>query len=249
MDLAFSRELEVEMHDIENMFKKSLQPWWEDLADLLTHLQGDRSFQLMPAVVILAYKYLDMDHEIRVAMGNLFKTIYFANRIHTLVKDSDEGQIHNQDMQFTILIGDYIFGRVLKLLLEAKADKVLDEFAQMISQINEGLVIMHKSDVCIQEVMLQTSAPFYSTAFLTAARLKGLDGDEVALYEELGLNLGMALELTLIGHSMEALNYLNETFESINKIKLITGNIDSSLDKLLKELQDMVPIYDSAAVV
>lgn len=249
MNFAFSRELEVEMSDIENMFKESLQPWWGELANLRSTLQGDYSFQLMPAVVLLAYKYLDMDHEIRVAMGNLFKTLYFANRIHTLVKDNDEGQIHNQDMQFTILIGDYIFGRVLKLLLEAGADGVLDNFAQMISLINEGQVIKHKLDESTQEILQKTSAPFYSTAFATAARLKGLEPSEVILYEELGFNLGMALELTMIGQNMEALNYLNQAHTSIEKFKVVTGNTNSSLDKLVQEMLSLVTFFDTAAVV
>ncbi len=249
MNFAFSRELELEMYAIEDRFQKSLQPWWDDLGDLLGSLQSDRSFEIIPAVTVLAYKYLDMDNELRLAMANLFKTLYFANRIHTLVRDSEEGQLHNQDMQFTILIGDYIFGRVLKLLLEAGADQLLDDFADMISQINEGSVIKHKLNENMQEVLRQTSAPFYATAFVTAAKMKGLNGVELKLYEELGFNLGMALELIMSGHRREALSYIEQTHASMNRFKALTGNLNTSLDKLVQELLAVVPCYDSAAVV
>lgn len=249
MNFAFSRELEVEMADIENIFRESLNPWWGDLANLRNKLQGDQSFQLIPAAVLLAYKYLDMEYDLRIAMGNLFKTLYFANRIHSLVRDNDEGQTHNQEMQFTILIGDYIFGRVLKLLLEAGADQVLDDCAQLVSLINEGQVIKYKSDKSIQEVLQKTSAPFYSTAFLTAAKLKGLEPTQAKLYAEVGFNLGMTLELSLIGQKMEALNYLNYTHSAIDKFQIEAQDNNFELDKLVQEMLDMVSFFDTAAVV
>lgn len=249
MSFAFTRELEVEMSDIENKFRESLKPWWAQLANLHNKLQADQSFQLIPAVVLMAYKYLDMERDVRVAMGNLFKTLYFANRIHSMVSDNEEGQIHNQEMQFTILIGDYIFGRVLKLLLEAGADQVLDDFAHMISLINEGQVIKHKLDKSPREVLQKTSAPFYSTAFLTAAKLKGLEPTQAMLYAEVGFNLGMTLELSLIGQKMEALDYLNNTHSLIDKFQIAALDNNFELDKLVQEMLEMVSFFDTAAVV
>ena len=249
MNFAFTRELEVEIYDMEKMFKQSLQPWWGDMSFLLARLQDDTSFQLMPPVAILAYKFLGMDRKINVSMANIFKTIYFASKIHIMIRDSEEGQPQNQELQFTILIGDYIFGRVLKLLLEARADQLLDEFACMISQINEGLVIKYKLDESLQEVLYRSSAPLYSTAFASAAKLKGLVPAGVKMYEQIGLNLGMALELTIAGDTMGAMDYLDQTYAAIGDFKAVTGEGNASLDKLLLELQTMLTVSNSAAVI
>lgn len=249
MNFAFTRELEVEIFDMEKMFKQSLQPWWGDISFLLARLQGDLSFQLMPSVAVLAYRFLDMDRRITVSMANIFKTIYFASKIHIMIKDSEEGQPQNQELQFTILIGDYIFGRVLKLLLEARADQLLDEFARMISQINEGLVIKYKLDASLQEVLFKSSIPLYATAFASAAKLKGLAPEGIKIYEQIGLNLGMALELAMAGDTLGAMDYLDQTYATIGDFKAATGEGNTSLDKLLQELQTMLTVSNSAAVI
>lgn len=249
MNFAFTRELEVEINDMDKLFKQSLQPWWGDMSFLLARLQGDLSFQLMPQVAVLAYKFLDMDRQTTVAMANIFKTIYFATKIHIMIKDSEEGQAQNQELQFTILIGDYIYGRVLKLLLEAGADQLLDDFAQMMSQINEGLVIQYKLNGRLQDVLLKSGAPLYATAFTTAAKLKGLNQTGIKMAEQIGHNLGMALELVIAGESMEALLYLDRTEAAIRDFKAFSGTGNASLDRIMQELHNMLTVSKSAAVI
>lgn len=249
MNFAFTRELEVEINEMDKLFKRSLQPWWGNMSFLTARLQGDLSFQLMPQVAVLAYKFLDMDRETTISMANMFKTVYFASKIHIMIKDSEEGQIQNQELQFTILIGDYIFGRVLKLLLEAGADQLLDDFSQMMSQINEGLVIKYKLNGRLQDVLLKSSVPLYAAAFKTAAKLKGLNQREIKMAEQIGQNLGMALELVIAGEGAEALAYLDRTDAALRDFNALTGKGNTSLDKLLQELHNMLTISKSAAVI
>lgn len=249
MNFAFTRELEVEINDMEKLFKQSLQPWWGDMSFLVARLQGDMSFQLMPQVAVLAYKFMDMDHQKTVSMANIFKTIYFASKIHIMIKDNEEGQTQNQELQFTILIGDYIFGRVLKLLLEAGAEQLLDDFAQMISQINEGLVIQYKLNGRLPDVLLKSSAPLYATAFSTAAKLKGLNPAGIQMAEQIGHYLGMTLELLIAGETMEALGYLDRTDAAVRDFNAFAGQSNTSLDKLLQELHNMLTVSKSAAVI
>ena len=236
MNAAFTRELEAELINIDINFQQSLQPWWEDLNFLRARLQGDTTLQLMPAVVLLAYQHLDLDEKLSISMASLFKTLYFANLIHNQVKDEEEGQLNNQDLQFTILIGDYIFGRVLKLLLEIGAVQVLDSLALMICQINEGLVIEHKLGEKQPEILKSGTASIYATAFLTAARLKGLTHEAIELYEQLGFTIGMALELLVAGMSTQAQRYIEKSADVIAKFKVATGITNGRLDKFLQDL-------------
>jgi hypothetical protein len=249
MNFAFTRELEVEINEIDLMYQKSLQIWWEDLASLRGRLQDDKSLRLMPAVVMLAYKYLDLDHTTSIDMASLFKTLYLANLIHKQVKDEEEGQLNNQDLQFTILIGDYIFGRVLKLLLEIGAVQVLDNLAALMCQISEGLVMEYKLKQNQLEVSKSGNVSFYAIGFLSAARLKGLNDESIELYEQLGFNIGLTMELLIIGNVAQAKLYIEKSVDVLAAFQAKAGFANGCLDKLLQDLAGEIPaVYISAAI-
>jgi hypothetical protein len=197
MDFIFTGSMRADLQEVENSFKISLLPWWDDIVQYIPKMEADMSFRVVPAMVINAYRGLGLKRDLTIQMANMFKTIYFASKIHVLIKDDREGQVHNQELQFTILIGDYIFGRVLKLLLEAHVDQLLDMFAHMICKINEGLIIEYKmaAGLPLREILAQTRGPLYYYAFLSAAQLGDLSPDQSERYAQIGFNLGMFLEL------------------------------------------------------
>ncbi len=240
MNFAFTRFLAEELKEVDAMCQESLQIWWDDLASLRECLQNDRSFQLMPAVVVLAYKYLDSDHKLTVDMAGLFKTLYFADLIHNQVMDEEEGQLNDQRLQFTILIGDYIFGRVLKLLLRIGAVQVLDDLALMICRINEGLVMQYKLDAKQLDVIERGNAAIYETAFVTAARLKMLDQEAIKLYGRLGFNIGVAIELLIAENTDQALPYIETSSELLAQFKNMQRFQDNCLQDLLQDLANEI---------
>ncbi len=240
MNFAFTRFLAEELKEVDAMCRESLQIWWDDLAALRECLQNDRSFQLMPAVVVLAYKYLDSDRRLTVDMAGLFKTLYFADLIHNQVMDEEEGQLNDQNLQFTILIGDYIFGRVLKLLLRIGAVQVLDNLALMICRINEGLVMQYKLDVEQLDVIKRGNAAIYETAFVTAAKLKMLDQESIRLYGRLGFNIGVAIELLIAENTDQALPYIEASAGLLAQFKNMQGFQDNCLQDLLQELANEI---------
>jgi len=199
---------QAELNSVNELFIDSLKPWWDDLQGYVPPLAGEMSYRAVPALVINAYHFLGLSRELGIKMANMFKTIYFATRIHEMIGDDEEGQEHTQELQFTILIGDYIFGRVLKLLLDTNTEQLLDMFAAMICEINEGLIVKYKSVGSLEEILAVTRAPFYSYAFRGAAQLKGFGAEEGAAYGNLGHNLGMAVELLAAGQLTEAADYL-----------------------------------------
>lgn len=249
MNFAFARKLEVELNEIDLTHQKSLQIWWEDLASLRERLQDDKRLQLMPAVVMLAYKFLDSDHTLSIDMASLFKTLYLANLIHKQVKDEEEGQLNNQDLQFTILIGDYIFGRVLKLLLEVGAVQVLDNLAELICQISEGLVIEHKLKENQPEILKKGNVSFYATGFLSAARLMDLDHEAIELYKQLGFNIGLAMELLINGNFAKAKLYIEKSTDMLTVFQSKTGFANGCLDKFLQDLAGEMPVVHSSVAI
>ncbi|MDD3364692.1 MAG: hypothetical protein PHZ03_06905 [Syntrophomonas sp.] len=237
MEFIFTREIKADLLDVDNLFKSSLSPWWDEIDGYARKMDGDLSFQLLPAMVISAYRCLGLENKLSIQMANLYKTINFANKIHVMVKDEEEGQEHNQELQFTILIGDYIFGKVFSLLLETRADKLLDSFAAMICEINEGLIVKYKLNRNLQEVLARTRAPLYKNAFKSAGELAGLAPEITGIYGELGYNLGMALELVYVHEQkQDAGDYFIKAEQLLQSLSRHIIGMEPVFQKLVQEM-------------
>jgi len=234
MDFIFTGEMKADLQEVDNIFRKSLLPWWDEISVYMPGANEDPGFKLLPAMVINAYKYLGIDKNLAIQMANLFKIIHFASKIHVLIKDDEEGQKHNQELQFTILIGDYIFGKVLRLLLETHADRLLDMFATMICDLNEGLIVEYKLNAGLSEVLARTRGPLYHKAFLSAAHMAGWAEDSVEIYGDLGYNLCMALELIYIyAQNATGKEYLDKAQKISEQMNI---KEKSALDSLMGEM-------------
>jgi geranylgeranyl pyrophosphate synthase len=198
MDFIDTREMKQDLQEVDQAFESSLAPWWNEIELYMPRINEDPGMKILPAIVLAAYKSIGLSRELALQMANLFKILLLANRIHLLIQDDEEGQQHNQDLQFVILIGDYIFGKVLRLLLDTDAERLLDMFAVMIGDINEGHIMQFKLNGTREEVLAKTRAPLYQNAFGSAAQLDGWPEEKAELYGGVGRDLGMALELTCI---------------------------------------------------
>ncbi len=237
MEYILSREMKADLLQVNSIFKENLAPWWDEIKVFVHKLDEDESFQLIPAMVIYAYRQLGLERKLSLQMANLFKTLYFASKIHVLIKDDEEGQEQNQEMQFAILIGDYIFGKVLSLLLELRVDRLLDMFAAMICEINEGLILQYKLNGGLIEVLSRTKAPLYSNTFRSAAQLAGLSDERVIIYDEIGYNLGMGVELMLVCEQKEDQSYLDRAEQLIKKFQENMNLSESSLQELVHKIR------------
>lgn len=195
MNLIFTRDLKAELAELEQVFKHSFLPWKDNIDNYVNRLNNDFTWTILPFVVMSIYKYTGHNRQLSIAMSNIFRTCYLSHRIHALVKDDEEGQQHDRELQFNILIGDYLLGYVLKALVDVKADSQLEDFIRMISEINHGMLVKHKLNGSCEEVAEKTRAPFYATAFLTAAQLAGYDRETCKLYHNMGFHFGMSAEL------------------------------------------------------
>ncbi|MGI5912045.1 MAG: hypothetical protein ACOX6E_05635 [Syntrophomonadaceae bacterium] len=237
MNLTFIWEQKAEMNDLERLFNNSFSPWWDHVNSHINKLKNDITWNVLPLAVMSVYKYAGHNRQMSIAMSNVFRNCYLAHSIHASVRDDDEGQQYDQELHYNILIGDYVSGYILKNLVELNQESIVGEFAIMISKINQGMLIKHKlcGDYC--EVIRTTRAPFYETAFLTAARLAGHDIKVCNLYNQMGFNLGMSIEL---GQSQEfrdrAQTYFHECETLFHKINRKNNNPNSNLEKAIKDL-------------
>lgn len=247
--LSLIQELDTEVNEMEARFRQGLASWWEDLLPYMIRLREDFTWNLLPPLVLAVYKFAGVNRQLGISMANVFKTLYLANFVYSSVKDEEEGQDHDQEMQFSILIADYLFGHVLKQLVLADASHLLKHFADMVAEINEGLVMEHKLGVNSRQAMMKTRAPLYKTTFATAAELAGLDGDRKSIYQDLGFNYGMAVEL--LHHNRfydEAEAYYNQSRLLMRRLNA-NNPVQNSLEKALIELHLFSCDIEKAAVV
>lgn len=248
--LSFIRELDNDASEIDVRFRQGLLPWWEDLLPYIESLQEDFTWNALPPLVLAAYRFAGLNRQLGLAMANVFKTLYLANRVYCSVKDEEEGQVHDQQLQFSILIADYLFGNVLKQLVVAETSHLLNHFSAMVAEINEGLVEQHKLHMPVQETLAKTRAPLYATAFLTAAELAGMDEEKQCMFNRLGFNYGMAMELLQGGsYYKEAEAYYNETRHLFHRLNPVASAPIIPLEKVLTEMHLYGCDVEKAAVV
>ncbi len=250
MMFNFAGEFKRELMDMGKMFQDNIYPWWEDIYIYIRRLDNDFTWNTLPIVVLSIYKFIGIERSFSIQMANIFKMVYFTNSIHAYIKDDTEGQEYNRELQFNILIGDYFFGRVLKQLNDLRADKLLPLFSKLICEINEGMVMKHRLGAADNEVLEKTKASFYSTAFLTAAELTDIEGQEKELLAKLGNNIGMALELlndkAPLEDIYEFVDFSELFFKEINQKRMLTN---SNMEKLIKELHDITYGIEKVVVV
>jgi hypothetical protein len=250
MNLLFTRDLKTELADLEQVFKHSLLPWWDNIDIYVENLKTDLTWIILPPVVMSIYQFAGHSRQLSIAMSSIFRNCYLAHRIHGLIKDDEEGQQYSQNLQFNILIGDYISGLVLKALVETKTDHLLNDFAEMIADVNEGMVIKHKLDASFSKIIETTRAPFYATAFLTAAKLAGYSAEWYQFYYQMGYHFGMCIELGQdpIFHQ-QAQSHVHQCEQLFLKINKRSNISNSNLEKAIRELHSQFCGMEEFAVV
>lgn len=247
----FSRELQKEIYLVEYTLKESLSSWQEEIDRFAQFLEADDLWRGIPEFVILAYEYFGMDRDLSIKIAAIFKMAYLVNFIHETIQDDEEGQEYNQKLQFTILIGDYLLGKTMSLILEAGGAGVVDSFAEMMAEVNEGLIIKHKIDYKSDEVVRKTKASYYGTTLITAARLAGINNEsELNIINSLGINIGIAMYLIYTKESHDKISpYVNKVNELFTKVNQHSKVVNSYLEKAIGEISAFSGNLSKRAVI
>ena len=246
MEYLFAHDYRHQLNEVERYFKAGMLKPWPEINTYINRLEGDTTWDHLSLMTMVFYEHLSIDQRLSTVMAYIYKNLYLAQSIHCGVKDDEEGQEYNQDLQFAILIGDYTFGYIMQLLLENKAEKVLDSLSAMICTISEGLVRKHQQAWNHIREVEEIKAPLYATAFQTAAQLAG--GGQESAYYRLGHDIGMAVELLHLGINQQVDKYIHSSFEILSSLK--EGNACYGvMMKVINELHDLACNQDHAAVI
>jgi len=235
MIFSITRELKNELVLADQLFNKTLSSWFDCIDSTWFNFKDDFTFQNISALSIMAYKLNGVPQDKMMQMTNIFKMVYVNTNLHGKIVDSHEGQIYNREMKLRILLGDQILGRVLKLILEAEADHLLGHLTEMIELINEGLVLKYKMNASPEEVLKRTRGSIYASIFYSAAKLAQQNESRTALFEKLGFNLGMAMELCVRGN-LEAHGYTAKSNQILAGLSLKPSKDYAIISNLINEL-------------
>lgn len=195
MNWGFTRGLQEELLLVETSFKTYLNPWWKEVEMYYERLKDDVTFAMLPALTLSVYRHVGHDLFTSTTLATISKIIYFSNSIHEHIKDDEEGQKPDRELQFSILIGDYMLGQVLNILVDERLDVLLPLFSNMMAEVNQGLIEKYKMNLDWRQGIEKSRMPIYRIVFASAARLAQADAKEEERLSKLGYHAGMAIEL------------------------------------------------------
>ncbi len=199
-----------ELIETDILLRECLLPWDEHLQGFRKDLKRVIHWTALPAITVAVNRRFDGHDRIGSHMAAIFAIMYLADHIHCSVRDDEEGR--SGGVQFSILLGDYLFSKAVCLLDRIDGHNLLQHISQLMCSVNEGHVMRKlaggKPDL---EILGYEKATYYKYSFLAAADAGGCGSLECKFYGETGFNLGMALTLYDEGLDKVALSYLEKT--------------------------------------
>jgi hypothetical protein len=141
-------------------------------------------------------------------MATIFQLMYMASEIHNRIGD-DEGNsvlssaFEEQTPHFPVLFGDYVYGKLLKLLCEIDCADWVRVLAEVICQMSEGAVIRKEvleADESNLETAVEVLDKEYGRLFAEAGRtgvlLAGGTSVEAERFGHFGGLFGMIIGAT-----------------------------------------------------
>ncbi len=210
---------------------------FEELVKLsLNHLE----LNLCPAVVFAVTRALAKDVPNMIPLASLFQYIFLSDKVHRLVTDGD---IPEDQRQYPILVGDYLFGQAFKKLCEKDLFPHLKEFTKLIEDMNQGVIqrwSLKDKPMLLDDYKLilgKEKASILKLAAKMTAEINDTRENVRNKLERFGYNLGMAWAFNGEGLNSSIKNEYLDKADS--DIKSLTG---MCLIQPLNELYDYVKI-------
>ncbi|MGE5398668.1 MAG: hypothetical protein ACM3MK_14175 [Chitinophagales bacterium] len=240
MILSLAPEV-TEIKEVYDFLSENLKPWTKDLDEHARTASQDVHWVTLPWLALLINRYFGNQRIHELYLSTIFSLLYFSDHIHGKVLDDQEGQSCNQTLQFSILLGDLIFGKAIQLLLKMDEFELLPYMTSLIAHANEGHVISRKTGADDLDTIGLEKALYYKTLFLTASIIGGCSGRELKLYEDIGYSLGMVITLQDRGMSAKSLPYL-EKAEALLANQRRSNYDKCGLHRMIDELHDGLEI-------
>ena len=224
--MALVNCIESELNEVKSQIAKETQFKSSSLEELLEYEMNGLDRHLFPAIVLTIGKITEDNREVNISLASIFQYIFLAHSIHRLV---DKEDVKASTRQYSVLIGDFLFGQTFYKICDESLYKYAWEFVKVIETINEGVIMrwrlkdktMSAKDYSI--IISKERAALTRLAGRLAAKVAGLKEPYQQRIEDFCYSIGMAWAAweeniyTSIVHEylINAKRYLDELKDSL----------------------------------
>lgn len=239
MDLLLPLSWQPIQQELEGMIAKLGARMHRAERSLLNGLLPSLNQDLLvpPALVFFSARLFPKKKEIDLP-ATFMEIIYLGTVLHALA-----GRRNGRKQQLSILIGDYLFSQLFYLICETDCLFLLERFAILITEMNEGFA-------CQEESRLKSLEPSsdelliwlhkqYGTLLgeccLLGSLFAGGKTEEQLLLEEVGVSLGIAYGAVKQGCELSwSADYLQKAFEVL--VSLPESTARDELERFASDL-------------
>ncbi|WP_051688197.1 polyprenyl synthetase family protein [Desulfofalx alkaliphila] len=205
---------------------------------------------IRPAVVVLSAKVFDYKKEPTITFASIIQLIYMGTKAHAHITEMDTQPGIDLDprdgCQYPVLVGDYLYGKTFRLLVDTGLVRYLGPLAEMICHISEGCTLQCQlananvtaaSDYAL-EIVRKETAELFGRCSSIAADINGAAKEQIEQMYDFGVNFGCGYGLLQRGNaSQEEINiYFNRALETLKSLAPSDGQQQlTELTELLKQ--------------
>ena len=197
-----------EFRSYEQAFALALQSDNQLLSQVLDYIHSKRGKQLRPILVLLSAALCRgvTDKTIQTAVA--LELMHTASLVHDDVVDDTptrrgSNAVHTQwTNKIAILVGDYMFTRVMQILTDLRSSTILNVVSQMGADLTSGeLLQLHSgesmwiSEKQYNQIIEQKTACLFAACSEAGAASTGATPRQMAAIKQFGLHLGMCFQL------------------------------------------------------
>lgn len=199
---SFWEALRPELLLVRQRMNKELEIKMGPVSDFLDLQLDAIPLLVLPALVILSARSFSYNHPRVICMASMVQMMFLSSSIHNqIMDDGEESLVKTQpEPQYPALVGDLVYGKVLRLLCEANCVEMLPWLAGVICDMNDAAVARlqaGKTGRLNSEFKLEYLRREYAALFGVAGRigasLAGAEKDQIHNMTQIGMNLGMII--------------------------------------------------------
>jgi geranylgeranyl pyrophosphate synthase len=190
----------------ETEYNRTLETDSAIIKKITDHLYGGAGKRLRPALLFLSSGN-NIERTLYPALA--IELIHTATLLHDDVIDDSPTRRGIQTVNYrwnnlvSVLMGDYLFAKAFRLLVQAGEPKILESFAMATERVSVGELnqVNYTGDFDITEemytkVIADKTASLFACSAEAGAICSGLDSEKTSLLKSYGENIGMAFQIT-----------------------------------------------------
>jgi octaprenyl-diphosphate synthase len=200
--------IEERLRGVEAMFCDSLSSpvgIVNEIGDFVAEAGGKR---VRPTLHLLSARLCEYDGPHDILLGTVLEFIHSATLVHDDIIDEATTRRGRPSMNYrwgnniTVLFGDYLFAKAMKLALGAGSLRIMETLADVTLRMIEGELLQVRNEGRIDlseaeylDVIERKTAALFSCCCELAGHLAQVEPERLDALRRYGLNLGMAFQI------------------------------------------------------